>query len=54
MLDGVYLGRIILGARNDLQLVGQRIRLDDQRVVAHHLERTPDVRENALAVVGDA
>src|SRR3954464_10067718 len=47
MLHGGDLGRIVLSARNHLELLGQRRCFQHERVVAHHLEWAFDVAEDA-------
>src|SRR4051812_20685767 len=54
MLDGVNLGWVVLGAGNDLELFRQRVRLYNQRVVAHHFERARHTVEDSGSVVGHA
>src|SRR3954462_1302858 len=54
MTHGVDLGRVVLGARDDLELSRQRVCLDHERMVSHDLEWARNVGENSLAIMRHA
>src|SRR3954469_16419957 len=53
MAHGVDLRRVVPGARDDLQLARQRVSLDHQRMIPHHLERARHIAEDSLPIVRD-